>query len=53
MKKGYIYILTNKNNNTLYIGVVTSKLIRIIYEYKQKIVDGFSKKYNLDIAICL
>lgn len=50
MKKGYIYILTNKNNSVLYIGV-TSNLIKRIYEHKQKFVDGFSKKYSLDKLI--
>ena len=42
----YIYIITNKYNTVLYIGV-TNNLIRRIYEHRQKVVDGFSKKYNL------
>jgi putative endonuclease len=42
----YIYILTNKNNTTLYIGV-TSNLIKRIYEHKNSFVDGFSSKYKL------
>ncbi len=46
-KRGYVYILTNKNNTTLYTGV-TSNLPKRIYEHKNKLVDGFSKKYNLD-----
>ncbi len=41
-----IYILTNKNNNVLYTGV-TSNLVKRIWEHKNKIVEGFSKKYNL------
>jgi putative endonuclease len=45
-KKGYIYILTNKNNTTLYVGV-TSNLPKRIYEHKNKVVKGFTKKYNL------
>lgn len=43
----YIYILTNKNTTTLYIGV-TNDLNRRIYEHKQKFVAGFTKKYNLN-----
>ncbi len=46
-KKGYIYILTNKNNTTLYTGV-TSNLSKRIYEHKNHLVDGFTKKYNLE-----
>lgn len=47
MKQGYVYIMTNKNNTTVYIGV-TSNLIKRIYEHKNKLVDGFTKKYNLN-----
>ena len=47
MKKGYVYILTNKNNIVFYIGV-TSDLVKRISQHKQKLVDGFSKKYNLE-----
>ena len=42
----YVYIITNKNNTTLYTGV-TSNLIQRIYQHKEKLVEGFSKKYNL------
>jgi putative endonuclease len=45
-KRGYIYILTNNNNSTLYIGV-TSNLQKRIHQHKNHLVDGFSKKYNL------
>jgi len=45
-KQAYIYILANKYNTTLYTGV-TSDLIRRIWEHKNKLVDGFTKKYNL------
>ena len=50
MKKGYTYILTNKKNGTLYIGV-TSDLVRRIWEHKNHVVDGFSKKYNLTLLV--
>ena len=46
-KTAYIYILTNKNNNVFYIGV-TSNLKKRIWEHKNKVVEGFSKKYNLN-----
>ncbi len=49
-KNGYIYIITNKKNGTLYIGV-TSNLIKRIYAHKQKLVDGFSKRYGLSILV--
>ena len=45
-KQGYIYILTNHNNTTLYIGVTTN-LIKRIWEHKNEVVEGFSKKYKL------
>jgi putative endonuclease len=46
-KKGYVYILFNKRNGTLYTGV-TSDLVRRIYEHKHKMVEGFSGKYGID-----
>ncbi|MHC4139346.1 MAG: GIY-YIG nuclease family protein [Planctomycetota bacterium] len=46
MKQYYVYILTNKTDKVLYIGI-TSNLIRRIYEHKNKLVEGFTKKYNL------
>lgn len=42
----YVYIISNKFNDVLYIGV-TNNLIRRIYEHRNKLCDGFSKKYNL------
>lgn len=42
-----VYILTNINNTTFYIGV-TSNLPKRIWEHKNKFVDGFTKKYNVD-----
>ncbi len=45
-----VYIVTNKRNGTLYVGV-TSDLPRRIWEHKEKIADGFTKKYDLDKLI--
>ncbi len=42
----YVYMLTNSNNKVLYIGV-TNNIQRRIYEHKNKLVDGFTKKYNV------
>ena len=46
-KCGYIYLLTNKTNKVIYTGV-TSNLQKRVYEHKQKFIDGFTKKYNID-----
>ncbi|HYE09469.1 MAG TPA: GIY-YIG nuclease family protein [Patescibacteria group bacterium] len=43
----YVYILTNKMNTVLYTGV-TNDLVRRIYKHKEKLVDGFTKKYNVN-----
>ena len=47
MKQYCVYILTNKNNKVLYIGV-TGNLKRRITEHKNKTFKGFTEKYNCD-----
>jgi putative endonuclease len=47
MKNYCVYILTNKNNTVLYVGV-TNNLTRRIWEHKSKLIEGFTKKYNVD-----
>jgi len=46
-KQGYVYILFNKKNGTLYTGV-TSNLIKRVYEHRNKLVKGFTSQYNVD-----
>jgi len=43
----YIYILTNKSNSVVYIGV-TNDLVRRCHEHKMKLIKGFTEKYNVD-----
>ena len=50
MKRAYVYILSNKRNGTLYVGV-TSNLVKRIFEHKEKVVSGFSAEYNLDLLV--
>lgn len=45
-KQPCVYILTNKKEGTLYIGV-TSHLVQRIWQHKNNLVAGFTKKYNL------
>ena len=45
MKKSYVYLLSNKNNTVIYIGV-TSDLLKRIYQHKVNLFKGFSAKYN-------
>ena len=43
----YVYILSNKTNSVLYVGV-TNNLIKRVYEHKEKFVDGFTKRYSIN-----
>ncbi len=42
-----VYILSNQTNTTLYIGV-TGDINRRVYEHKNGLIEGFTKKYNVD-----
>ena len=46
MRGGWVYILTNRPNGVLYVGV-TSNLARRIWEHSEGVADGFTGKYRL------
>jgi putative endonuclease len=46
MRGGWIYILTNRPNGTLYIGV-TNNLIQRVWQHREGVVPGFTKRYGL------
>lgn len=46
LKSYYVYILTNSYNTVFYTGI-TNNLIRRTYEHKNKLIEGFTKKYNI------
>jgi putative endonuclease len=50
MKQFYVYILCSRRNGTLYTGV-TSNLIKRIYEHKNNLVEGFTKKYGVHCLV--
>ncbi|MDQ0508655.1 GIY-YIG nuclease superfamily protein [Aedoeadaptatus ivorii] len=47
MRDYFVYILSNKTDSTLYIGV-TNDLLRRVWEHKEKSVAGFTAKYNVN-----
>ena len=46
MNEFYVYILSSKQNGTVYSGV-TSDIVKRSYEHKNNLADGFTKKYNI------
>ncbi|NMM93149.1 GIY-YIG nuclease family protein [Bifidobacterium oedipodis] len=42
----YVYILANASNSVIYIGM-TSDIHRRMFEHKNKLIDGFTKQYNV------
>lgn len=47
---GYVYIVTNRKDGTLYIGV-TNNLIRRPHEHRMGLIKGFTSKYNCKILV--
>lgn len=50
MKLSYTYIRANKRNGTLYVGS-TSDLIKRVWEPKNKLISGFTAKYNIHLLV--
>ena len=46
-KQYYVYILFNKQNGTLYVGV-TNDLIKRVWQHKNKVIEGFTRQYDID-----
>ena len=46
-KQPAVYILASQKNGTLYVGV-TSDLLKRVWQHKQHLVEGFTKKYSVD-----
>jgi len=46
----YVYILAKERNSTFYTGV-TNDLVRRVYEHKQGLADGFTKKYGIKMLV--
>ena len=50
MKTYYVYIMASKKNGTLYIGV-TNKLRRRVWQHKNDVHEGFTKKYGVHYLV--
>lgn len=46
----YVYILTRKRNSVFYVGV-TNNLLRRIFEHKEGLIQGFTKKYDIKMLV--
>lgn len=45
----YVYLMTNRSR-TLYVGV-TNDLQRRVYQHQQKLMEGFAKRYNINLLV--
>ena len=50
MKSGFVYIMANRKNGTIYIGV-TSDLVGRVYEHREGLVSGFTKRYGCKLLV--
>ena len=49
---GWVYVMTNRPNDTLYLGV-TSDIARRAWEHREGLVEGFTKRYDLTRLVCV
>ena len=45
MKGGFVYIMANRKNGTIYLGV-TSDLVKRVYEHREALAESFTKRYG-------
>lgn len=50
MKESFVYIMASRRNGTLYV-VSTTNLIKRIWEHKNKVISGFTEKYNVHMLV--
>ena len=50
MKSGYVYIMANRKNGTIYIGV-TSDLMKRVHEHREGSIGGFTKRYSCRLLV--
>jgi putative endonuclease len=50
MKAGFVYMMANRKNGTIYIGV-TSDLIKRVYEHREGLISGFTKRYGCKLLV--
>jgi putative endonuclease len=50
MKAGYVYMMANRKNGTIYIGV-TSDLVKRVWEHRNGLVRGFTKRYGCKVLV--
>jgi len=51
MKAGCVYMMANRKNGTIYIGV-TSDLAGRAYQHRESLVAGFTKRYGCKLLVC-
>jgi putative endonuclease len=50
MKAGFVYIMANRKNGTIYLGV-TSELRKRVYEHREGLVEGLTKRYGCKMLV--